>query len=135
MRSARRVTPATGMAPATNMSLLNNHLARTSVNEKRPESSPAEEDNLHNTHGETSLQHSTCLVKFVFRTIDASAVLAEGAQGNPDRVGAALPVSAVGLGDEAELVNGSNEGAEEEQIYEGDEDCRSLGRTVADQSV
>lgn len=135
MRSTRRVTATTGVTPTTNMGLLNNDLARTSVDEKRPESSPAEEDNLHNSHGETSLQHGASLVKLVFRTIDSSTVLAKGAQGNPDRVGAALPVSTVGLGDETELVNSSDEGAEEEQIHEGDEDCRALGRTVSDQSV
>lgn len=105
------------------------------MDEEGPESSPAEKDDLHNTHGEASLQHSAGLVQLVFRAIYASAVFAKGAQRDPDRVGAAFPVSAVGIGDEAQLVYGCDEGAEEKHVHERDEDRRALGRTVPDQSV
>lgn len=59
------------------------------------------------------------------RVTRAHAVLAKGAEGNPD--GAAVPMTTVGLGDEAELVDGSDESAEEEGVHEGDEDGRALG--------
>ena len=46
-----------------------------------------------------------------------------------------MPVAAVGVGDEAELVDGCDEGAEEEEVDEGDENGGAFGGCVADQCV
>ena len=64
------------------------------------------------------------------RVISVGTVLAERAKGNPDR--AAVPVGAVCVCDEAQLVNAGDEGAEEEHVDEGDEYCGALGCAKAD---
>ena len=46
-----------------------------------------------------------------------------------------MPVAAVGVGDEAELVDGRDEGAKEEEVDEGDEYRGAFGGCVADQCV
>lgn len=81
MRTVRRVTATTGVTPATDVSLLDNDLARAGMDEEGPESSPTEEDDLHNAHRKGSFQHRARLVYLVGeRVVGASTVLAKGAE-------------------------------------------------------
>lgn len=95
------------------------------VQEQRKQRSPEEECCLHNTKCERGFQHSASLVDVQReRIISALAVRPEWTQRDPDR--AAMPAGTVCVGNKAELVDGRNEGAEEEQVHERDEDCGSL---------
>lgn len=83
------------------------------VQEQRKQRSPEEECRLHDTNREGGLQHSASLVDVQReRVICALAVGTEWTQGDPD--GAAIPAGTVCVGDEAELVDGCDKGAEEE---------------------
>lgn len=59
------------------------------------------------------------------RVIRLNAPLPKRTEGNPDR--AAVPVGAVGVGDEAQLVDARHERAEEEEVDEGDEEAGAFG--------
>lgn len=101
------------------------------MQKERKESSPSEEDNLHNAYRETSLQHRAGLVDVQLeRVICPLAVLAERAEGDPDA--ATGPVGAVCVCDKAELVDTCDEGAEEEHVDKGDEECGAFGCAEAD---
>jgi hypothetical protein len=101
------------------------------MQKERKESSPSEEDNLHDAYRETSLQHRAGLVDVQLeRVICLLAVLAEWAEGDPDA--ATGPAGAVCIGDKAELVDTCDEGAEEEHVDKGDEECGALGCAKAD---
>lgn len=91
------------------------------MQEQRQKCRPSKENNLHNPQRKTRLQHSTRLIHVQRERVTRSQTeLAKRAQRNPD--GAAVPVCAVGVGDEAELVDSCYEGAEEEGVDEGDEE-------------
>lgn len=117
----RRVTAATAVAAATNGSLLNNNLTVLAVDEQCQEGGPGKEDYFHDSQRKASLQHCAGLVDVQRqRVVHLRAVLAEGTEGDPD--GTAIPVCAVGVCDEAQLVDSCDESAEEAHIKEGDEE-------------
>ena len=121
MPVGRRMTPTAAMAAPTNSRLLNNHFPVLAVNKQRQERSPDKEDDLHDPQRKGSLQHRAGLVDLQRqRVVHLPAVLAKGAEGHPNR--AAVPVRAVGIGDEAQLVDAGDEGAEEAHVDEGDEE-------------
>lgn len=96
------------------------------MKEQCQESRPSKENHLHNAHRKRRLQHRTRLIHMQReRVIRAHAVLAERAERNPD--GPAVPAGTVCVGDEAELVDGCDEGTEEEGVHEGDEEGGALG--------
>lgn len=106
--------------------LLNNDLTVLAMQEKRQKSSPDKENTLHNPQRERSLQHRAGLIDMQReRVIRVNAPFAKRTEGSPDR--AAVPVGAVGVGDEAQLVNARHERAEEEEIDERDEEGGALG--------
>lgn len=122
-------TPTTVTASPSR--LLNHNLLLLRMQRYGQKSCPSKEDRLHDTHRKGSLQHSAGLIQVRReRVIRAHAVLAKRAQCHPHR--AAVPVAAVGGGDEAQLVDGCDEGAEEAKVHEGDEGGGALGRREAD---
>lgn len=128
-----RVSAPTAMATAADSRLLDDDLTAPAVQEQREQRRPEEEDRLHDAHGECGLQHRAGLIDVQGVVVDVLAILAERPEGYPHR--AAVPVGAVGIGDEAQLVDAGNEGAEEEEVHKGDEDGRALGGGEADERV
>ena len=129
-----RVAATTGMAPAPHMRLLHNMVAVPRVQEEGQQRRPEEEQRLHDPQRKRGLQHRAGLVHLQReRVIRATTVLAERAERNPYR--AAIPVRAVSIGDEAELVDGRDEGTEEEEVDEGDEHGGAFRGGESDQSV
>lgn len=117
----RGVTPTTAMTAPTNSCLLNDNFPVLAVNKQRQERSPDKEDDLHDPQRKGSLQHRAGLVDLQRqRVVHLPAVLTKGPEGHPDR--AAVPVRAVGVGDEAQLVDTCDEGAEETHVDEGDKE-------------
>lgn len=93
---------------------------------------PEEKQRLHDPNRKACLQHRTGLIQVLRQGIPCMCtVCPKRAQGDVD-VRVAVPVAAVGVGDEAELVDGCDEGAEEEEVDEGDEDGGAFGCCVAD---
>jgi hypothetical protein len=125
------MTTTTGMTASPNSRLLDNSRLMRVVQEQRKQRSPEEEYRLHDTNCEGGFQHSASLVDVQReRIICVLAVGPERTQRDPN--GAAMPAGTVCVGDEAELVDGCNEGAEEEQVHECDETCGSLCCREAD---
>lgn len=72
------MAPTAAMAAAAHHRLLDHHLRRAAIHEKRPEGSPEEEDHLHDPQRKARLQHCTGLVDVQGeRVIGARAVGAE----------------------------------------------------------
>lgn len=115
------MTASTTMTPPSH-SLLNNDLPLILLmNKQGQESRPSKEENLHNAQREGRLEHSAGLIHLQReRVTRALAILAERAERDPDHAG--VPVGAVSVGDEAELVDGGDEGADEAEVDEGDEE-------------
>lgn len=115
------VTATAAVAAPTNSSLLNNNLTVLAVNEQRKERSPNKEDHLHDSKRKGSLQHGAGLVNLKRqRVVHLPAILAKGTQGDPDRT--AIPVRAIGVCDEAQLVDARNECTEKAHVKEGDKE-------------
>lgn len=118
------VAPATAMtvAPPPRMCLLNhNPMVRIPViDPKRDNRRPEEEQDFHDPDRKASLQHATCLVQVVReRVIHLPTRESEWSECVIDT--ATVPAAAVGVCDEAQLVYACDEGAEEEEVDEGDE--------------
>lgn len=131
--------PPAAVAPAAHgrrrlLGLANDDLAAVAVHEEREDGGPEEEDGLHDAEREARLEHGARLVEVKRqRVAGAHAIVAKGPQRDVD--GAAVPARAVLVGDEAQLVDGGDEGAEEADVDEGDEGRGALGGRVADQRV
>lgn len=118
------VSPATSVtvAPPPRMRLLNHSpMVRIPViDPKRNNRRPEEEQDLHDPDRKASLQHATCLVQVISeRVVHLPTRESERAQCVVDA--AAVPAATVGVCDEAQLVYACDEGAEEEEVDEGDE--------------
>lgn len=118
------VPPATSMtvAPPPRMRLLNHSpMVRIPViDPKRNNRRPEEEQDLHDPDRKASLQHATCFVQVISeRVVHLPTRESERAQCVVDA--AAVPAATVGICDEAQLVYACDEGAEEEEVDEGDE--------------
>lgn len=100
-------------------------------NEDCKDGSQEEEQNLHNPYRKRGLQHRTRLVH-----IEVSAAVVDGAKG-PQRHGDAVhvPAAAVSVGNEAQLVHGSNKRAKEAQVHQRDEAGGAFGAAEADHGV
>ena len=121
------MTPSTTMAPPPHRSVL----LLPPVEKNRQDSRPEEENRLHNTQRKTRLQHCTRLVNIHRKRVPRPlAVDPERAERDSD--GASAPVGAVRGCDKAELVDGGDEGSEEEQIDEGDEGGGAFGGGMSD---
>jgi len=90
------------------------------VHEQGQKSGNEEENDVHDSESPGSLEHGALTVDVpsvrVSGDIEETKISVVGAVG--------VPVGAIGIGDTSELVNGSNEGADEEEIDKGNE----LGR-------
>lgn len=132
--AAMTVSATAAMAAPTHRRLLDNRLRMLAVHEEGPERCPGEEHHFHNAERKAGLQHPAGLVRIVGeRVVGALSVRSERPQGDP--YSAPVPVSAVGIGNEAQLVDSGDEGAEKEQVHEADEGGGALGRRVSDQRV
>lgn len=111
-------------------------LMMTQMQEEGQDSSPHEEEHLHDAHGKRSLQHRAGLLHVLCEWVARLfAREAKRAQRPVDCVRPAVPVLAVCGADEAQFVDGCDKRTEETQVDEGDEDCMAFGRAQSDQSV
>lgn len=117
--------------PPTTRLLRNTLIPIPTIKPNRPECRPREENHLHDPQRKASLEHPARLVQVIREVVPGlPPVSAKGAQ--RDIHASAVPVAAVGGCDEAELVDGCDKGAEEEEVDEGDEGGGALGCGVAD---
>lgn len=104
------------------------------VHEESPECCPEKKHHFHDAERKAGLQHPAGFVRVIGEwVVRALSVGSERAQGDP--YGPSVPVSAVGIGNEAQLVDTGDEGAEEEQVHEAYKGGGALGRRVPDQRV
>lgn len=133
------MSPSTTVAPAPRRRRAPHFLPRhrprlTPPDPQRPERRPEEENNLHDPHCKARLQHRTGLVQIICERVPClRAIEPERAQG--DVFAVAVPVSAVRVCDEAQFVDAGDEGAEEEEVDEGDKDGGAFCGGVADHRV
>lgn len=120
------------VAASTHHRLLDNSVVTVMIeNEHGKDGSQEEEQNLHNAHRKRSLEHRTRLVH-----IEMLAVVVHRAKrAQRDRHGVSVPAAAVCVGDEAQLVHGSNKSTEEAQVHQRDEAGGALGAAKADHRV
>lgn len=133
------MSPSTTVAPAPRRRRAPHFLPRhrprlTPPDPQRPKRRPEEENNLHDPHCKARLQHRTGLVQIICERVPClRAIEPERAQG--DVFAVAVPVSAVRVCDEAQFVDAGDEGAEEEEVDEGDKDGGAFCGGVADHRV
>lgn len=122
MPPMRRMTPSTTMAPPPHRDVL----LLSPIEKHGQNSRPEKENRLHDTQRKTRLQHRTRLVNIHRKRVPRPlAVDPERAERDSD--GASAPVGAVRGCDKTKLVDGGDEGSEEEQIDEGDEGGGAFG--------
>lgn len=98
--------------------LLHHRITMMIMNQQRKERRDEEKDYLHNTHGKGSLEHGTGLVEvWCFARIHNRSERTERHGGRT-----VAPVCAGSASDEAQLIDASDQGAEEAQIEECNED-------------
>ena len=96
---------------------------------QRQQARDGEEDAVHDPERKGGLQHRARLV-----CGEVEPVHGHGAQGAGDGVGGVVgDVGAVCVGDEAELVDAADEGADEEEVDEGDEESVGAGAVVGEE--
>lgn len=127
----------TSMAPTSAVSmssimrlLYNNHVFLFAPpNHTSKQTGDKEEYAIHNAKHPARLQHRACLIRTHMEARHTAAHVAE-----TDRVGRARRgPGAVGVPDEAQLVDGSYECTDEAQIDEGDEKGVGLGAVVSEE--
>ena len=77
-----------------------------------------EEDAVHDTEGKTRLEHRARLVNGDIKAVDRCGT--KNAKANVQRV-ASGDVGTISVGDEPQVVDGSNEGADKADVDKGDE--------------
>lgn len=124
------------MTMSTNMSLSHINLLTpwlglmTSPNHTSQQTCNKEEDAIHDTKRKTSFKHRACFIHFDTNTIDicitkwAEIDIVPRVCGNR---------SAIGVGDEAELIDTGDEGPDETEIDEGDEEGVIAGTVVGEE--
>lgn len=112
------MTPTTAMTAATDYRLLHHRITMMSMNQQRKERRDKEKHHLHDTQGKGSLEHGTSLVEvWCFARIHNRSKRTERHGGST-----VIPACAGSAGNEAQLVDTSDQGAEEAEIDECDED-------------
>ena len=92
-----------------------------------------EEDDVHDGKGEARLEHGAVLARVICQIVAGLlADVAKGSQVEPDAV-IGGEVAAGDVCDAAQLVNSCYEGADEEEVHEGDEGAAGAGTEVQDE--
>jgi len=119
-------TPAVPPAPRRSSILLNRLYIQPCHNPR-----DKEKDYIHNPHRKTRLQHRTPLIHTNLYCVQIRTAKNPQTQGN--RI-ALLDISAVRIADKAEFINGSDEGAKEAEVDDGDEAAVASGTVVCDEA-
>lgn len=119
----RMPTPAAVTPPSDR--LPDHRVVVGAMHENDDDGGPDEEERLHDSEREASLEHGACFVQVFSKGIVGFGPIGpERAQRDVDRP--SIPVPAVRVRDEPELVDTGYERTEEEKIDEGDEARRAL---------
>lgn len=129
------MTPSAAVAsPPHRRCLLDDHFPVPSVDNECQDSRPEEEHRLHDPQRKARFQHRAGLIDLQVQVVLVFVTkVPKRAKRHPHR--AAIPVSAIGVRDEAELVDSSDESAEEKKVDEGDEERRALRCRMADERI
>lgn len=129
------MTPSAAVAsPPHRRCLLDDHFPVPSVDKECQDSRPEEEHRLHDPQRKARFQHRAGLIDLQVQVVLVFVTkVPKRAKRHPHR--AAIPVSAIGVRDEAELVDSSDESAEEKKVDEGDEERRALRCRMADERI
>ncbi|KAI9931107.1 hypothetical protein MW887_010764 [Aspergillus wentii] len=128
------MTTSTAVAPPSDLGLPNDNLGLSLIHKDRPEGRPGEEQRLHDSKRKAGLQHRTALVDIQGQWV-AGSFAVEPKRSERNVHSSSLPMQAVGVGDETELVDARDESAAEEEIHECDEDGGALGSPMSDQGI
>jgi len=103
------------------------------VDAEEDKESDEEENNIHDAERETGLEHRARLIQMQAKRIRNAAAPRKDSNIEAARVRIPLtPLRTIPLGDGAEIVDASNQSADEEQVDNGDEHGGVAGRVVGD---
>lgn len=125
------MTPTTAMTATPDHSLLHHRIMMMPMDQQRKKRCDKEKHHFHDTNGKGRLEHGTSLVKvWCFARIHNRSEWTERYGGST-----ITPACAGSAGDEAQLIDSRDQGAEETQIKECDEDGRAARAAEAEDGV